>query len=158
MLHAALREFKLDRCLIYVTHTAKHFKHKQRGKRRIHKHPNRFELEQCRSTRTSLGQMPLAGKSVLIIEDEPLIAMGVEFYLQDADAVRPGGLSSRITPDNRQYFSGDKTRAMWRRQKDIGRSNFLWLSGAFHRRATSKLGDLFRVLVRGVKGGPYRSG
>jgi hypothetical protein len=43
-----------------------------------HKRPNRFELEQCRSTRTSLGQMPLAGKSVLIIEDEPLIAMGVD--------------------------------------------------------------------------------
>src|ERR1700704_5310081 len=47
---------------------------------------------------------------------------------------------------------------MRRRQKDIGRSNFLWLSGAFHRRATSKLGDLFRVLVRGVKGRPYGAG
>jgi hypothetical protein len=100
MLHAALRELKLDRRLIYVTHTAKHFKHKQRGKRRIQKYPNRFELEQCRSTRTSLGQMPLAGKSVLIIEDEPLIAMSVDFYLQDADAVRPGGLSSSSSGTN----------------------------------------------------------
>ena len=35
---------------------------------------------------------------------------------------------------------------------------FLWLSGAFHRRTASKLGDLFRVLVRGVKGRPYQSG
>ena len=34
----------------------------------------------------SLRQLPLAGKSVLIIEDEPLIAMSVEFCLQDAGA------------------------------------------------------------------------
>jgi CheY-like chemotaxis protein len=35
----------------------------------------------------SLGQVPLAGKSVLIIEDEALIAMGFESCLQDAGAV-----------------------------------------------------------------------
>jgi DNA-binding NtrC family response regulator len=35
---------------------------------------------------TSLGQLPLAGKSVLIIEDEALIALGVETCLQDAGA------------------------------------------------------------------------
>lgn len=35
---------------------------------------------------TPLGQLPLAGKSVLIIEDEALIAMSVEFWLQDAGA------------------------------------------------------------------------
>jgi DNA polymerase len=48
MLDAALGELRLDRRLIYVTNAVKHFKHEQRGKRRIHKHPNRFELEQCR--------------------------------------------------------------------------------------------------------------
>jgi DNA polymerase len=48
MLDAALGELKLDRRLIYVTNAVKHFKHEQRGKRRIHRHPNRFELEQCR--------------------------------------------------------------------------------------------------------------
>ena len=37
-------------------------------------------------TRASLGQLPLAGKSVLIIEDEALIAMSVEFCLQNAGA------------------------------------------------------------------------
>ena len=31
-------------------------------------------------------QLPLAGKSVLIVEDEALIAMSVEFCLQDAGA------------------------------------------------------------------------
>ena len=39
-----------------------------------------------RPTATPLGQLPLAGKSVLIIEDEALIAMSVEFWLQDAGA------------------------------------------------------------------------
>ena len=34
-----------------------------------------------------LGQVPLAGKSVLIIEDEALIAMGFESCLQHAGAV-----------------------------------------------------------------------
>jgi DNA-binding NtrC family response regulator len=33
-----------------------------------------------------LGQLPLAGKSVLVIEDEALIAMRVESCLQDAGA------------------------------------------------------------------------
>jgi len=36
--------------------------------------------------RTSLGQLPLAGKSVLIIEDKALVAMSVESCLQDAGA------------------------------------------------------------------------
>jgi CheY-like chemotaxis protein len=35
---------------------------------------------------TSLGQLPLAGNSVLIIEDEALIALGFESCLQDAGA------------------------------------------------------------------------
>jgi DNA-binding NtrC family response regulator len=40
-----------------------------------------------RPTGMSLGQLPLAGKSVLIIEDEALIAMGFESCLQHAGAV-----------------------------------------------------------------------
>jgi DNA-binding NtrC family response regulator len=40
-----------------------------------------------RPTGTSLAQLPLAGKSVLIIEDEALIAMGFESCLQHAGAV-----------------------------------------------------------------------
>jgi len=38
-------------------------------------------------TATSLDQLPLAEKSVLVIEDEVLIAMGFESCLQDAGAV-----------------------------------------------------------------------
>jgi uracil-DNA glycosylase len=38
----------LDRASIYVTNVVKHFKHEQRGKRRLHKHPNRGEVKACR--------------------------------------------------------------------------------------------------------------
>ena len=31
-----------------VTNAVKHFKFEQRGKRRLHKHPNRYEVERCR--------------------------------------------------------------------------------------------------------------
>jgi uracil-DNA glycosylase family protein len=48
ILDDALQELKLERRSIYVTNAVKHFKHEQRGKRRIYKHPNRSELEQCR--------------------------------------------------------------------------------------------------------------
>jgi uracil-DNA glycosylase family protein len=37
----------IDRDLIYATNAVKHFKHEQRGKRRIHKKPNTDEIEAC---------------------------------------------------------------------------------------------------------------
>jgi hypothetical protein len=48
--------------------------------------PAQRQGQTTRPTGTSLRQLPLAGKSVLIIEDEPLIAMSVQFCLQDAGA------------------------------------------------------------------------
>jgi len=48
ILDLALEEVGLNRRSIYVTNAVKHFKHEQRGKRRIHKHPNREEVKQCR--------------------------------------------------------------------------------------------------------------
>ena len=32
---------------IYLTNAVKHFKHEDRGKRRLHKRPNSYEIEQC---------------------------------------------------------------------------------------------------------------
>jgi DNA polymerase len=37
----------IERELVYVTNAVKHFKHDQRGKRRIHKKPNTAEIEAC---------------------------------------------------------------------------------------------------------------
>ncbi|HLH11223.1 MAG TPA: UdgX family uracil-DNA binding protein [Methylovirgula sp.] len=48
ILDSALAEVGLDRASAYVTNAVKHFKHEQRGKRRLHKHPNRGEVTACR--------------------------------------------------------------------------------------------------------------
>src|ERR1700730_18429499 len=48
--------------------------------------PAQRQGQTSRPTGTSLRQLPLAGKSVLIIEDEALIAMSVESCLLDAGA------------------------------------------------------------------------
>ena len=45
ILDLALEKAGLDRRSIYVTNAVKHFKHEQRGKRRLHKHPNRDEAK-----------------------------------------------------------------------------------------------------------------
>ena len=47
-LHRALAEVGIDRGEAYVTNVVKHFKFERRGKRRIHKTPNRWEIVACR--------------------------------------------------------------------------------------------------------------
>ena len=48
VLDRAIAEAGLDRTRIFVTNAVKHFKFEQRGKRRLHKRPNAYEIEQCR--------------------------------------------------------------------------------------------------------------
>jgi uracil-DNA glycosylase len=48
ILDEALAQAGLDRRRIYVTNAVKHFKHEQRGKRRLHKKPNVSEIDICR--------------------------------------------------------------------------------------------------------------
>lgn len=48
VLDKALGEVGIDRADIYVTNAVKHFKFEERGKQRLHKHPNRYEVQQCR--------------------------------------------------------------------------------------------------------------
>lgn len=48
LLDAALHEAGLERQRLYLTNAVKHFKHEQRGKRRLHKRPNAYEVERCR--------------------------------------------------------------------------------------------------------------
>jgi uracil-DNA glycosylase len=48
ILDAALAEAGLARAHIYVTNAVKHFKHVERGKRRLHKKPNQSEIDICR--------------------------------------------------------------------------------------------------------------
>ena len=48
MLDRALQEAGVDREQAFVTNAVKHFKHEQRGKRRLHKTPNPGEIAACR--------------------------------------------------------------------------------------------------------------
>jgi uracil-DNA glycosylase family protein len=48
ILDRAIAEAGLDRKTIFVTNAVKHFKFEPRGKRRLHKRPNAYEIERCR--------------------------------------------------------------------------------------------------------------
>src|SRR5512139_1981463 len=48
MLDRGLAEVGLDRGKVYITNAVKHFKNEPRGKKRLHKRPNRYEVEVCK--------------------------------------------------------------------------------------------------------------
>jgi uracil-DNA glycosylase len=48
VLDAALQDAGIDRAQTFVTNAVKHFKHEMRGKRRLHKRPNNYEIERCK--------------------------------------------------------------------------------------------------------------
>ncbi len=47
LLHRAIAEAGLDRVKIFVTNAVKHFKFEVRGKRRLHKRPDAYEVDRC---------------------------------------------------------------------------------------------------------------
>lgn len=48
MLDQALHDAGIAREEAFVTNAVKHFKHEMRGKRRLHKRPNNYEIERCK--------------------------------------------------------------------------------------------------------------
>jgi len=48
ILDRALRDAGIAREETFVTNAVKHFKHEMRGKRRLHKRPNNYEIERCK--------------------------------------------------------------------------------------------------------------
>ena len=48
VLDQALADAGIERTETYVTNAVKHFKHEMRGKRRLHKRPNNYEIERCK--------------------------------------------------------------------------------------------------------------
>jgi uracil-DNA glycosylase family protein len=48
ILDQALQEAGITRRDAFVTNAVKHFKHEMRGKRRLHKRPNAYEIERCK--------------------------------------------------------------------------------------------------------------
>src|ERR671936_1759486 len=47
-LDRALEAVGIDRSEVYVTNVVKHFKFQERGRRRLHQTPKRFEIDACR--------------------------------------------------------------------------------------------------------------
>lgn len=47
VLDRAMAEAGLDRKKVWLTNAVKHFKNEPRGKKRLHKRPNRYEVEVC---------------------------------------------------------------------------------------------------------------
>ena len=68
MLDKALAEAGVDRTEVYVTNVVKHFKNEPRGKRRLHKKPNRSEVEVCK---VWLDQ------EIVLVRPQLVLAMGV---------------------------------------------------------------------------------
>lgn len=48
VLDRALDDAGIARAQVFVTNAVKHFKHELRGKRRLHKKPNAYEIERCK--------------------------------------------------------------------------------------------------------------
>src|SRR5690348_3818454 len=67
-LDKALEEVGLDRKTVYVTNAVKHFKNEPRGKRRLHKRPNRYEVERCRWW---------LDREIAIVQPDLILALGV---------------------------------------------------------------------------------
>jgi uracil-DNA glycosylase len=57
----------IDRREAYVTNVVKHFKFEERGRRRIHQTPKRFEVEACR---------PWLSEELSVVEPEAVVLLG----------------------------------------------------------------------------------
>src|SRR5947199_5305464 len=66
-LDRALDEVGIDRSEVYVTNVVKHFSFEERGRRRLHKTPKRFEIEACK---------PWLEEELRVIEPEALVVLG----------------------------------------------------------------------------------
>lgn len=68
MLDRALADAGVDRAEVYVTNVVKHFKNEPRGKRRLHKKPNRSEVEVCKIW---------LDQEIALVRPQVVLAMGV---------------------------------------------------------------------------------
>jgi len=68
VLDRALVEAGVDRTEVYVTNVVKHFKNEPRGKRRLHKKPNRYEVEVCKIW---------IDQELALVRPQLVVAMGV---------------------------------------------------------------------------------
>ena len=91
-LDRALVDVGIDRSEVYVTNVVKHFAFEERGKRRMHRTPKRFEIDACR---------PWLDAELGLIKPEALIVMGATA----AQALL--GASFRITRERGRPLDSD---------------------------------------------------
>ena len=68
VLDRALESAGIARTAVYITNAVKHFKNEPRGKKRLHKRPNRYEVEVCRVW---------LQKELELVRPELVLALGV---------------------------------------------------------------------------------
>jgi uracil-DNA glycosylase len=66
-LDRALNAVGIDRSEVYVTNVVKHFAFEERGKRRMHRTPKRFEIEACK---------PWLEEELQVVRPEALVLLG----------------------------------------------------------------------------------
>lgn len=68
VLDRALAAAGIDRGKVYLTNAVKHFKNEPRGKKRLHKRPNRYETEVCKVW---------IDKEISLVRPQLILALGV---------------------------------------------------------------------------------
>jgi uracil-DNA glycosylase len=66
-LDKALEAVGIVRADVYITNVVKHFKFQERGKRRIHQRPKKFEVDAC---------LPWLREELTIVKPEVLVLLG----------------------------------------------------------------------------------
>src|SRR3954468_6207808 len=66
-LDKALEAVGIERADVYITNVVKHFKFEERGKRRIHQTPKRFEIDAC---------LPWLDEELRLVKPEVLVLLG----------------------------------------------------------------------------------
>ncbi|MBW3588238.1 MAG: UdgX family uracil-DNA binding protein [Actinobacteria bacterium] len=92
LLDRALEEAGIDRRKTYVTNVVKHFKWMPKGKRRIHKKPNREEITACR---------PWLEAEIALVKPRVVVCLGATA----AQALL--GASFRVTKDRGKFVEWD---------------------------------------------------
>ncbi len=91
----ALERAGIDRADVYITNVVKHFKFEERGRRRIHQTPKRFEIDAC---------APWLREELAVVAPEVLVILGAtagkallgsSFRLRD---VRGSAIESDLAP------------------------------------------------------------
>lgn len=94
-LDKALAVAGIDRDAVYITNVVKHFSFEERGKRRIHQKPKRFEIEACRPWLDAEIELVRPEAIVLLGATAGKALLGSKFKLSDSRGRR---LDSDLAP------------------------------------------------------------